>query len=820
LRQKREFKKTTKKKMRLFAHRGTIYEETKDQKWRRYTGPNCVWYYIRGKGEPIDASDVPLGLAKQATSFVECTLLPSAVRLWLTIPRDRVRVYLWNDSPVHVKPLHDTQKVGPQALKAARMGHFHALVGSLLYGREQERGFSVGAFVASVCERMAVSIEVGEARRLAKRPLMFEIYTLEGRVRLRDVIYTSPDREVVDVFLDAHAATLKANRPEGWKERTADARKTEFELRAYAAIAEQISVGPEASEKYGLYLHKLITRVTAPMQAPPRPPASQVALKPTLTIDSLCIMHALYATGDGGKVKLAYVNDGTENFVFSIMQPRKHGYETKEKAEFVLRVRKSPTGERNQDADVKSERRIVHSLRGQGVVPPIDAETKVIVLAQDSRSEHGATVMRMFNSGSLDRPIENAGAAVSFNGVGDALVELYARLSTVARCVDTREANVVLNVERGVGIARRTIALIDTDGHRCSFLREKAGEAEKAGGARVLRYIGPLDLVDLSSMLAAAAMSIQKLSKGSEAPKEDKKDMDTLLDDPLLFAAVCLLVLLVANEMDRKRTYPTMWKIIIKHLSVIWHLVTRYDETKGLSPTQTAQSTLAHYSLRRDLRGDALKGHVHKVLTQRYENTQGAPQDLAKVGVHYRAYWCGPDRLIADDDEELVREIRSEFPEPASTGAEIASLIRAAAESEYGKGKLSETRLATHVALAEHRFYHEVTQEQRDRALLPNSPPVMSERRAAMVRFRVDRITATALVEVMERERHRARARALAGPGTGPSAGPSIGPSTGPGPSGAPEEEPEKGSAAALYTEDPAGGAEACARAMASVLIA
>jgi hypothetical protein len=687
------------------------------------------------------------------------------------------------------------------------MRHFHALVGSLLYGgRDQEPSFSVGAFVASVCERMADSVEVGKARRQAKQPLTFDIYTLEGRVGPRDVAYTSPDREVVDVFLDAHAATLKANRPEGWEERTADARKTEFELRAYAAIAEHVGIGFDARAKYKLYQDKLITPVTAPMQAPP--PASQVALTPSLTVDSMCIMHALYATGDRGKVKLAYVNDGTENFVFSIMQPRKHGYETKEKAEFVLRVRKSPTGEQHKDADVQSERRIVHSLRGQGVVPKIVAETIVTVLSPDHRTEHGATVMRMFNSGSLDRPIGKAGAAVSFNGVGDALVELYARLSTVARCVDTKEGNVVLNVEGN----RRTIALIDTDGHRCSVVSEKAEKAGKAGKAKVLRYIGPLDVQDLDILLKVA--------------KEDEGG--TLLDDPLLFAAVCLLVLHVDTAMSRKNTYPQTRAVLINHFDFIWSLVERYDKTQGLAETQTAERSLAHYSQRRGLQGDPLRAHVLKELRRPPQASAGNKprQDRAGTGDHYHAYWCGPDRLIADDDEELVREITIGSADPTRVD-EIKILIRTAAESflkEHGKGKLNEQRLATHAALTAHRFYHEATQEERDRPLRPHSAPRMTDRRAAMVRFRVDRITATALVEVMKLERHRARARALAWPGTGPSAGPSIGQSTGPGPSGAPEEEPEKGpekgSAAALYTEDPAGGAEACARAMASVLIA
>ena len=475
--------------MRLFAHGGSIYEETKDKKWRRYTGSRCVWNYIRGKGAS-DASTVPS--ATEETSFVRCKLRPSAVRLWLDIPSDEVRVYLWDDRPVRVTtarpPRGNLKESGAQDPKDARMKHFHTLVASMLYGRDLDPRFRVGAFVESVCERMADSTETGEARRSAKG-LRFDIYTLEGRVRDRGARVTEP-RSVVDVLLDAHAATLKANRPEGWKERKEDARKTEFELRAYAAIAEDIEAeSEEVSAKYIAYL----TGVTAPPQPPqpphppPPPPVSRVDLTQPLMIDSLCVMHALYATNDGVKLKLEYLNDGTENFVFGIKQPHvNHGYD---KAASVLRVRKNARGtEPQKDEDVKRERRIAHSLRGQGVVPHAD-ETTVIVRATGTPN-HYATVMRMFNSGSLDSSIQDA--SVSLNGVGDALVELYARLSTVARCVDTKEGNVVLNVERNSGgPARRTIALIDTDGHRCSFVSETAEKAE------VLRYIGPLDVQDL-----------------------------------------------------------------------------------------------------------------------------------------------------------------------------------------------------------------------------------------------------------------------------------------------------------------------------------
>ena len=293
----------------------------------------------------------------------------------------------------------------------------------------------------------------------------------------------------------------------------------------------------------------------------------------------------------------------------------------------------------------------------------------------------------------------------------------------------------------------------------------------------------------------------------------------TLLDDPLLFAAVCLLVLHVDTAMRGKHTYPHTRTVLIKHFDLIWRLVMRYDTTPGVDETQTAQRVLAHYSLRKDLRGDDLRDHVLTELNRGPKPTAGNKprQDSAEKGAHYHAYWCGADRLIADDDESLVSEIPMGSAERRD---KITRLIRKAVETflkEYGKAKgllnerLNERRLATHAALTEHRFYHEVTQEERERPLLPHSSPKMSERRAAMVRFRVDRITATALVEVMQLER---RERAHAWPSTGPSTGQSTGPS------GA---EPEgKGSAAAasaLYTEDPEGGAEACARAMATVLL-
>lgn len=773
--------------MRLFAHGGSIYEETKDKKWRQYTGSRCVWNYIRGKGAS-NASTVPR--ATEGTSFVTCKLRPSAVRLWLDIPSDEVRVYLWDDRPVRVTtarpPRGNLKESGAQDPKDARMNHFHTLVASMLYGRDLDPRFRVGAFVESVCERMADLIQTGEARKIAK-VLRFDIHTLEGRVRVRGASVTEP-RSVVDVLLDAHAATLKANRPEGWKERKEDARKTEFELRAYAAIAEDIEAeSEEVNAKYTAYLTNLVTARPHP---PPPPPVSRVDLTQPLMIDSLCVMHALYATNDDGKLKLEYLNDGTENFVFGIKQPHaKHGYD---KAALVLRVRKNARGtDQPKDEDVKSERRIAHSLRGQGVVPHAD-ETTVIVRATGTPN-HDATVMRMFNSGSLDSPIQDA--SVSLNGVGDALVELYARLSTVARCVDTKEGNVVLNVERNSGgLARRTIALIDTDGHRCSFVSEKG---EKA---KVLRYIGPLDVQDLDLMLTVA--------------REDAEG--TLLDDPLLFAAVCLLVLHVDTAMRKKHTYPHTRTVLINHFDLIWRLVMRYDQTRELEETQTAQRVLAHYSLRRDLRGDDLRAHVLAELKrppQKVTAGNKPRQDSAEKGAHYHAYWCGPDRLIADDDETLVREIPMWSAERRD---KITRQIRKAAETflkEYGKAKgplnerLNERRLATHAALTEHRFYHEVTQEERERPLLPHSSPKMSERRAAMVRFRVDRITATALVQVMQLER---RERAHAGQSTGPSTGPS---------GAEPEQKESAAAASALYTEDPEGGAEACARAMAAVLL-
>jgi hypothetical protein len=479
------------------------------------------------------------------------------------------------------------------------------------------------------------------------------------------------------------------------------------------------------------------------------------------------------------------------------MQPHKGGYEKKEKAALVLRVRKRETGaDPRKDDEVKSERRIVQSLSGQGVVPPITAETTVIVRAQGRKGEspvvHGATVMRMFNSGSLDRPIDGKGPAVSLDGVGDALVELYARLSTVARCVDTKEGNVVVNVERENGVVRRTIALIDTDGHRCSVVRGeagKAGEAGEAGGTEVLRYIGPLDRQDLDAMLFAAAAATEIQKRLSKVSTEDKEDLGTLLDDPLLFAAVCLLVLHVANAVARKSTYPDTREVLIRHFDLIWSLVMRYDKTRGLSKTQTAQSTLAHYSLKRDLRGAELRAHVLDVLRRQPKKAE-AGKRLGRDGAHYRAYWCGTDRMIADDGSSAPAAASLEGRKGRS---EIAEEIRKAAEREYGKSNLSESRLATHVALAERRFYHEVAREARERPLMrsPAMSAIMSERRAVMVRFRVDRITATALVAVLEREH------------------------TGIGPGAEPEQEPAH-TGSALYTGDPA--AEACARAIEAAL--
>jgi hypothetical protein len=786
-----------------YSYSNTIYERQGNGKWRKYDddGPNqnSLWKYLSGRGytEVSDREMVRL-VPKRNMSYVIARLNQSSMRLLRRIPTDApFRVYFWNADMV-VTPFDGDEKYASRGhFDRSTLEHYKKLVCMLLYEKDFSNAATptAGAFHNATCTvvppcrfmelmlvKMAPSVLVARERQAAEGAIFTSIssvntqrsdvatpagvYTPSTTVSWDPKVRDFPNTivpHVDDMLMVAHAQTLSGTRPLGWKS-IEDERTMQIELRAYATIAKELTLTPVAEAAYAQFElgqrrekkddEYLVDRLatTGAMKREKKRHRNELDCVQwgscTLTIDSPWIMHAMYATDDKGrKVRLRYINEGTENVVFGIHEESGHvtgNYE--DIAESILRVRKIRRRDDPSPKETEWEKQITKSLSTQGVVPEITSEPRVVACGY----EHDATRMPMYNAGNLaDTNKKRDKGGFNPYGVGDALVELYTRLSTVARCVDTKESNVVVNIKKiadsnGTTTRAFKIALIDTDGHRCTPLEHPA----RSG---VLPYIGPVDLQDMVAVLTL----IHKMANHHKPN----------LDNPMSFAAVSLLVLLVENARLGRNTYPSVKLAILAHFRLIWHFVQLYDAVPGRMESQKAQHILAHYSQydQRDQRSVTLtlQNHVEALLKAgpRFANL---PQDAAESNdkLHYRAYWTGEGRHIDDlrparPGEGASHAVSYTDSSDTDSGAdkdkaEMQLEIRKAIIAECGlaDSDINVARFESHVDLAVERFRHP---DKRTRPIESFGDVQMgiTPRRAVMMFFSVDRITATAFVAVL-----------------------------------------------------------------------
>lgn len=583
-----------------------------------------VWDFL-GKRHKAEASSDEYKRASR--SEVRCVLPPDSVRLWQTIPQDRLIVRLPTD--------HDEASVETEArVSATPVAHLDALICSLLSGGpEWSNPLPASQFVWSMCMRMARSAP--DARR--RRQLQFrpDIYTLEGTLQ-RDKLIDDP-LSVGSVLLRAHKATLVSIRPQS---ATASdvADNMGAELRAYAAIAKTLA-RKKLPAWYDGYRDGTLLAAPAPAI---HTVAERLDFSRPLNLDAMYLAHACYV-GDGtGVAKLEYEAEGAENVVFRLAKSKE-----------VLRVRNVPQNP-HERLEAGREHGIWTALGGQGVVPQVIATPTVLV----GGVPHSAVVMRRFNEKSLDSVMG------AIPAVEDTLLELYARLSTVARCVDTKPGNVVLRTFARKGLADgKSLALIDTDGHRCATSSAGAWDA----------YIGPVSLDDLEYVL--------ELKTATRGPHE--------ADSPLLFAAICLLVFHVAEARKGGTSrYARTRRILIEHFDTVWSMMLAHDQTIKRQ-SQRASSMVKWY------------GHLRvgrektEALTRLTHNNNSPLPAKPNAHDHARDYWCGPDRLI--DDLPAEASVSSE-----AEASPVASKIRELVKRQYPEA--AERRVEAHIALAVPRF--------------------------------------------------------------------------------------------------------------------
>ena len=586
----------------IFAdHTGAVYVR-KDA--TRYTRYGNVWQYLEKKA-PVDAEpylDPVRNPHLRYSDNAMFTLQPSAVRLWTTMP-DAELMVVFPQGEANPRDLTVLNLNSAGTTRAPT--RTDALVCSLLYrGSDWTKPpQKADEFTWSLCLRMAGSMsDAREPRHKGN----FPVYTPEGTYRAPG---KPKETSVAKVLAAAYDDAMRAmNRP------PADA-KTIFELYAYASMVKSF-----ATQKLPTAYGGEWSRVFEPK--PLNKPNRALAYGQRLTLDALYLMHAARATDkSGNSAALDYVSKGTSNVVFAVGE------------DAILRVRIN--GRSGADLD---ELDIKNALKGQGVLADTIAETIVVV----GTTKHNATAIQRFD-GSLERLgpdyFRNAEHALE-----DTLLELYTRLSAVARCVDTKEGNVVA---RKVGRDGFALALIDTEGDWCVV--EKRDQ-----------HVGPVGLRELE-----AALTLKPTSA----------------DTPLLFASLCLLVFHAAETLMRPTNtrYPRTRRILLDHFETI----VRMAKTLNGSASENLRRTLFYYANTGEGEFDAVKARLHVDL----------PQSQTPKYDHAQAYWSG-GRLIDD-----LPHLPQKAPQ---TNSVLAVEIARRVSEIYGK--VPRLRLNAHVALAEARY--------------------------------------------------------------------------------------------------------------------
>jgi hypothetical protein len=583
-----------------------IFANTAGEVFARVQGPTWtymlyknVWRYLQNDGR--DASDYLQNTESNEYVFsVPLTLEDTAVRLWNKLPSYVLSVRFPRGAPdpraFTVRNLLSTDPTPAT--------HMDALICSLLY-----RGDNWGVrpqpaceFTWSLCLRMAATQEDAK-RRKHLRPSDFHVY-IPGPNHL-----TGP--QVGEIFVKAYDdAMSNMNRPK------ADG-KTILELLAYASIAKGFGTKPLPAEYTNWSVFKPKTLIA---------PSKSLQYTPELHIDALYLMHAARATDkQRNAAALEYLSKGAFNVVFGIAK------------DAILRVQITTSAADEEERATSMA--IKRALKGTGVIAETIAETVV----NTGISKHPATVIARFD-GSLEK-LTHEFFGPSWDAREDTLVELYARLSAVARCVDTKEANVVARKSGN----RVSMALIDTEGDWCTV--EQSHET----------HIGPVGLAELEAAL-------QKNPQRATTP--------------LLFASLSLLVFHAAESKRRSNKnithYPRTRRVLVAHFDTIVGMAKNLNG----SASYDLGGTLFFYAsvLRNDFSA------VKKLLS-----LARTDPETEQTYDHAQAYWVG-GRLIDDLPQKA----------PHSSYSPIAREITALVYSKYPG--VQKRRLHAHVALAEARY--------------------------------------------------------------------------------------------------------------------
>ena len=581
----------------IFANTaGEVFARVQGSTWT-YMQYKNVWSYLQNDGR--DASDYLKNTeSNEYVSSVPLTLQDTAVRLWNTIPSSVLSVGFPRGAPdPRLFTVLNFLSTDPTPAT-----HMDALICSLLYrGHDWSvRPQPACEFTWSLCLRMAATKEDSNKRKRL-RPSHFHVY-IPGPNHLRGP-------KVGDIFVNAYDDAMShMNRPK------ADG-KTILELLAYASIAKGFGTKPLPPE---------YTNWSEFNPKPLSAPSKSLQYTPELHIDALYLMHAARATDKQRTAPLEYLSKGAFNVVFGIAK------------DAILRVQiNSATDEEERAASMA----IKKALKGKGVIAETIAETVV----NTGISKHPATVIARFD-GSLEK-LKHDFFGPSWDAREDTLVELYARLSAVARCVDTKEGNVVARKSGG----RVSMALIDTEGDWCTV--EQSHDT----------HIGPVGLAELEAAL-------QKNPQRATTP--------------LLFASLSLLVFHAAESKRRasnaRTHYPRTRRVLVAHFDTI---VGMAKNLNGSASYDLARTLFFYANVPRD-DFSAVKNLLSLARTN---------QDTEQIYDHAEAYWVG-GRLIDDLPQKA----------PHSSDSLIAREITALVSSKYTG--VQTRRLHAHVALAEARY--------------------------------------------------------------------------------------------------------------------
>jgi predicted Ser/Thr protein kinase len=371
-------------------------------------------------------------------------------------------------------------------------------------------------------------------------------------------------------------------------------------------VAARIAATPlvPGMDDTGIQAHLRVDRLTAMV-------VHGLSKNPGTDLESLYGPLVKLTGAESAESEYELLADGKHNVVFA-------------SRDTVLRVNKKPG-----DANGLEREAAVSRLLHEHAIGPR-------VLGTYMLGAHAAVALERYVHGSLDAVFADREGSKRLTNLRDALVELYARLATVAMCVDTKPGNVVLSDDSKLGV-------IDVD----LCVRNPSGVA----------YIGPIDLHDLEAMLARE----DRERKGMSIADFEQK--------PLLFAAIALTIFVVAAG-SHVPDIADIASVLLRHFKFVWHLFTVFDT--GITKRKRrfgAIRALKHYAgITEQTSDEDAKPAVKRMLEQR--SARGARTVHSS---HSAAYWTGEARMIRDAERD-----------DAGGAAHLEAALRIAATTRYG----------------------------------------------------------------------------------------------------------------------------------------